>query len=408
VVPITVTVYAPERRVAIQRIGLIEVPKDNFAIQRFPLQPEQTVVSMGGVRYRAYVFRSTLSPLRPGKFKLGPATSEIQFDVDPAQHPFFMQMEPRTAKPQSADIEMTVLPLPEEGRPPNFKGLVGDFEIAIHAEPRELSVGDPISVEMNVSGSGNFDSLAAPALTSPGDWKMYPARRLNIRQPDPTGETVEQRATFNQVIIPQKLVAEIPPFEIQYFSPTQKKYVTARTEPVPVNVKEAANPPAKRPAPPVVATSGEQSTPTEPEKVAQPPVKLTDIITVLPERAAWITPRPALWQDATFRFWNGAMAGAVVLLLGIKFGSWWWKSRAMSPSAPARQLWRQLRGSHLSRGAFYQTAAQYIRLRGGTPGPEQQKVLAQHDQINFSAAMESASAPMPYDERARVLRALQS
>ncbi len=129
VVPITVTVYAPDRRVAIQRIGLIEVPKDNFAIQRFPLQPEQTIVSMGGARYRAYVFRSTLSALKPGKFKLGPATSEILFEVEARgsagggmQHPFFTQMEQRTARPQSSDIEMTVLPLPETGRPPASRG----------------------------------------------------------------------------------------------------------------------------------------------------------------------------------------------------------------------------------------------------------------------------------------------
>jgi preprotein translocase subunit SecB len=52
-----------------------------------------------------------------------------------------------------------------------------DFEVSLNADPRELSVGDPISIEMNVSGSGNFDSLTAPALTTAGDWKTYPARR---------------------------------------------------------------------------------------------------------------------------------------------------------------------------------------------------------------------------------------
>jgi hypothetical protein len=160
---------------------------------------------------------------------------------------------------------------------------------------------------------------------------------------------------------------------------------------------------------PAIGSTGEQSqSPAEPEKVSQPQVKLSDIITVLPEQAAWITPRPVLWRDASFKVWNGAMAGMVVLLLGFKLGAWLWHSRAASPTAPVRRLWKELHRSGLSRGAFYQAAAQYVRRRGGSTGPEVQAVLAQHDQINFSPSLEAASVPVPPDERARVLRILQS
>ncbi len=413
VVPITVTIYAPERSVAMQRIGLIEIPKDNFAIQRFPIQAEQTIVSMGGARYRAYTFRSNLSALKPGKFKLGPATSELLFEVEARgnanafQHPFFRQMEQRTAKPQSSDIDINVLPLPDSDRPAGFKGLVGDFDISINAEPHELSVGDPISVEMNITGSGNFDSLTAPELTSAGDWKTYPARRLNVRQPDPTGEAHDQRATFNQVLIPKKLLAEIPPFEFSYFSPTKKQYVTACTSPLPIRVKESVTPPAPRVTGPLETTSGEQS-PAEPEKISQPQVKLTDIVSVLPNQAAWITPHPVLWKNRTFLFWNGAAAGAVILLLGIKFGTSLRQTRALSTSTPVRELWKRLRGASLSRGNFYQTAAQYIRLQSGTPNAECQSVLSQHEQLNFSPSQAASAEPMPTDERARVLQILQA
>ncbi|MCE9520358.1 MAG: BatD family protein [Verrucomicrobia bacterium] len=412
VVPITVTIYAPERRVAMQRIGLIELPKDNFAIQRFPIQAEQSVVSMGGVRNRAYTFRSTLSALKAGKFKLGPATSEIVFLVEARggntfQSPFFSQTEERTAKPQSSDIDITVLSLPEKDRPASFNGLVGDFEISINADPHELSVGDPISVEMTITGSGNFDSLSAPALTSAGDWKTYPARRLNIRQPDPTGETVEQRATFNQVLIPKKILTAIPPFEISFFSPTKKQYVTARTAPVPLRVKETSAPTPSRATSPLASTSGEQS-PTEPEKMSQPQVKLTDIVTVLPDQAAWITPHPVLWKNRSFLFWNGAAATILFLLIGIKFGTSLWQSLAFTSATPVRRLWKKLSGDSLSRGDFYQTAAQYIRLRSGTPDAESQSILDQHERLNFSPSRTAAAEPIPADERARVLKILKS
>jgi hypothetical protein len=175
---------------------------------------------------------------------------------------------------------------------------------------------------------------------------------------------------------------------------------------VPLRVKDA-NPPAPKAGAPVVAASGEQA-PSEPEKVAQPQVKLTDIITVLPEQAAWITPRTVLWKNRTFLIWNGAMAGAVVLLLGIKLGSWLWQTRAVSPSAPVRGLWKKLRGAGLTRGAFYEAAAQYIRLRGGSPGAELQSVLERHEQLNFSPPNPAAAEPVPRDERTRVLRILRS
>lgn len=413
VVPVTATIYAPERRVAMQRIGLIEIPKDNFAIQRFPVQADQAIVSMGGARYRSYAFYSTLSALKPGKFKLGPATSEILFEVEARsapgsmQHPFFTQMEQRTAKLQSSDIEMTVLPLPAEDRPPGFKGLVGDFEVAINAQPREVAVGDPVSVELTITGSGNFDSLSAPELASPGDWKLYPARRINMRQPNPTGETVEQRAIFNQVLIPKKLLSEIPPFEFSFFSPAKKQYVTVRTAPVPLRVNESGTSPFRNSPGSTVTTPGGRND-TEPDKTQQPQVKLTDIITLLPEQAAWISPRPELWKSRSFLFWNTVAAGSVILLLGIKFGTAFLQARAHSPSAPARELLKQLRGASMTRGVFYQNAAQYIHQREAAPNAECQAVLNQHEQLNFGPSRSAAEEPMPADERDRVLKIIQS
>jgi len=67
-----------------------------------------------------------------------------------------------------------------------------------------------------------------------------------------------------------------------------------------------------------------------------------------------------------------------------------------------------LRGASLTRGAFYETAARYIRLRGEPAGAELQSVLAQHEQLNFSPSPTAATEPVPADERARVLRMLQS
>ena len=80
VIPVTVNLYV-HRKTYLRRVGLIELPKESFAVQRFPLQGDESTITMGGVPYRSLAFHSTLSGLKPGKFTLGPASSEIIIEV---------------------------------------------------------------------------------------------------------------------------------------------------------------------------------------------------------------------------------------------------------------------------------------------------------------------------------------
>jgi hypothetical protein len=410
-VPITVTLYL-HRGVLLRRVGLIEIPKDNFAIQRFPQHPEESVVTMAGETYTALGFHSTLSALKEGKFKIGPATSEILLDMpmERGMRGFFPAMEPRKMKPVSNDIEITVLPLPKEGKPSNFTGIVGDFDMTATADLHDLTVGDPISVEINVTGTGNFDALSPPALTTAQTWKSYPARRTNIPRADSIPEGGVHNATFNQVLIPRQMAEFIPPFEFSYFSPTKKKYLTARTQPIPLHMQPATNAAANGKQGGVSPSASVESGPSEPDKVPSPTPKITDILTVLPDEVAWTTPRTPLLQDRRFFLWNMAALGVVGLLLLGKLAVVLWRSHARSTATPLHTLHRELRRAHVSRGRFYQMVAQYVQLShdASKPLPEPvREVLVCNDQINYSPDSEKAAEPIPMDERAKVLAALK-
>ena len=75
-------------------------------------------------------------------------------------HPFFNQTEPRKMRPTCNDIQVTVLPLPSEDGP---RTLIIPWEIRTHAdgEPKDVALNDPVSVEMIISGTGNFDAVTA-------------------------------------------------------------------------------------------------------------------------------------------------------------------------------------------------------------------------------------------------------
>lgn len=411
VIPITVNLYI-HRNTMLRRVGLIELPKESFAIQRFPLQGEEGMVTMGGVPYRTMAYHSTLSALKPGKFKLGPATSEIIIEVPGNEgrslHPFFTQTEPRKMRPTCNDIDITVLPLPTEGVPKGFNHVVGDFDISVNADPREVALNDPVSVEISISGNGNFDAIQVPSSTEPDSWKIYPARRFNVQSSNNPADGATRSIGFSQVMLPRKAVSAVPPFEFSFFSPTKKQYVTLRTQPIPITVKA----PAPSVEPPPVAGTRNGSSQSAKEEVVDDRVptvkpKITDILASVPQQPTWIIARPALWADRRFLVLNFVAAGALALLVLGKVASTAWYAHAHSPQAPLRHLLRQMHSGHLSRGKFYALAASYITAKGLT-GDGVQVILDRHQVVNYGRPTGEATQQIPHEERSSVLEVLES
>ena len=52
-------------------------------------------------------------------------------------------------------------PLPvERSRPPDFSGAVGQFKFTAEGNPNRVKIGDPVTMKMKVTGSGNFDRMS--------------------------------------------------------------------------------------------------------------------------------------------------------------------------------------------------------------------------------------------------------
>jgi hypothetical protein len=409
VVPLTANLYI-HGRTMLRRPGLIELPKENFAVQRFPLQPdEESVQRIGGVPYRANIFHSTVSALKPGKFKLGPATCEVLVDVQSSNQDnftpqYFSQMETRKFRAKSSEVVLNVLPLPKENKPGSFTGAVGEFSVSLVAEPLEVNVGDPISVELTVSGVGNFDSVSVPTLTDPKNWKLYPARKFQPNDSMLVQRGRDQRVSFTQIMLPNKVVKEIPPFEFTFFNPSKKQYVVLKTQPVPIKVKGSATPEA--PPSPATSTTESSSVAAVQEKV--PPVKaaLTDILTITPRRAAWFATSMPLQNDRRFLMANCIAAGALLLIIAAKLGAMAWTSHVNSPDAPTRRLWKSLQDSNLSRGEFYSRAVHYMAVTGAG-GSAGAAILHRQEELNYSRLSEEATQAVSREERQQVLQALK-
>jgi tetratricopeptide (TPR) repeat protein len=415
VMPLNCTLYVP-RRTSLRRLGLIEIEKSDFAISRFPQQNDQTSTVIDNVGYTVLTFRSTLSSLRTGDLKVGPASMEILVEVPTENSPdqnmfppgfpqgfFGVASEPRKIVVKSQPVTLRVLPLPEAGKPENFSGAVGDFILSASATPVQLTVGDPVAVEMVVEGIGNFDALTPPMLTAPSGWKSYPAKRYSIEgQLDQSQvPTLERKIGYSQVFIPEAVHTTLPPFEINFFSSSKKQYVTLRTEAIPLDMKPA----------PVVAT-GEVAAGSVGESVPPPPVpdpqpEISDILINPPATSTWLPPTGTLLLRST-TYWTVQAVPAGLLLLAsfLAILGRRRRTRMAGRAGELRAAWAALDDRSLDDAEFLRRAAQFIHTaKTGDPAldPGLKSILDRYQSSNFTAF---PSAPVTPEERRQITHTL--
>jgi len=216
------------------------------------------------VRYVRFSLPAALSPVSAGDHDLDLSVTATALVAQPnarglLDDPFFDSFfgnTPFRGRPERREIpvpmgarHVKVRALPESGRPADFSGGIGHFEVAAKASPTEVGVGDPLTLEVTVRGKGNFDRLTLPALESGTEWKTYP-QSAKAETHDKLGQSGKK--TFEQVIIPERVdVAAVPARELAYFDPDHGRYERATTQPIALTVK---------PPPPRALAGGGSST----------------------------------------------------------------------------------------------------------------------------------------------------
>lgn len=135
----------------------------------------------------------------------------------------------------TATVEpIVVKPIPEENRPESYLGAVGRYSISSAAAPRDVRVGDPITLEISVRGDGPMDLVRAPKLADQSDL----ASNFKVADDDLAGFVDGNRKVFQTTLRPKRDdVTQIPSIEMSYFDPTTGEFVTTRSDPITINVE---------------------------------------------------------------------------------------------------------------------------------------------------------------------------
>jgi len=190
-------------------------------------------------------FSKVLIPRHSGEIAISPASvsadvavgrvrSRDRFFDDSIFDGFFgSRKEYKRFMVSSQPLKLTVLPLPEEDKPPGFYGLVGQYTIAASATPVKVNVGDPITLTIKIGGGKYLKPVAWPAL------EQIPELADNFKIPsEKASPTIENGyKVFTQTIrASNDKVSEIPSIPLVYFDADKGKYDVAKTEPIKLDV----------------------------------------------------------------------------------------------------------------------------------------------------------------------------
>jgi hypothetical protein len=323
VVPVTLAIYVRGAR-GINDVGPPMLRHDAFVFA-YDRTYSLDAVELDGITFTTAKRPGSVFGLTPGSHTVGPA--EIQVAMLDESSPFgrmpgfFQSFVAKTLRTNPLDL--VVKPLPESGKPATFSGAVGQFTIEVKASPLAINVGDPVTLEFEVKGPGNYELLEAPVFLTPdpAQWRTYEARKLV----DPTQFSdgiTPGKANFTQIVMPQAEVAEIPAFELGFFNPETGAYETRRTQPIPITVApdtRVATTPAGVAIPSPAAASGTNPGAFGIEEAPTPQAQFNDIVHIRTTEPHW-RPMPAAVTNRPW-FWIGQLVPSLALftLLGVGF-----------------------------------------------------------------------------------------
>ncbi len=200
-------------------------------------QPVGEQLTVQGKPYTAFVVkRQAVYPNTPGKWNLPAALFSMEVRTRGSNpFSFFDLGTSQTVFRRTEPVAITVLPFPASGKPAQFQNLAGRFELHGQADKTEAKVGEAVSWNVTLSGTGNLNTAGDLPLPAMPDFQLF-SSKSKVQ-----GGSQQGTKTWDLVLIPQKAGRlTIPGIQLPYFDPEAEAYKTAASEPIPLRVSPAA------------------------------------------------------------------------------------------------------------------------------------------------------------------------
>ena len=198
---------------------------------------ERKVVN--GREYLEYlVKKQAIFPNTPGRLKIPSVTFAIAARTGGDFFGVFGQSE--TVYRKTEELTLEVLPFPSQGKPPDFAGAVGSYNLTADLDRDTAATGDAVTLHVKLAGRGNLKMIPDLALPQLPDFTIYSSKQAaNARVME--GKWIGGEKAWEYVLVPKAPGEQtIPPLSFTYFDPERDKYETLTTPPLALRVARGA------------------------------------------------------------------------------------------------------------------------------------------------------------------------
>jgi len=214
-------------RLRVSDIDLALPQSDDVSFQQFG-NPREYRGTYEGRSYDILEVRYMLLPRKAGRYALRPAAMEmtVYLPHERSRRGFFNSPFSSSGRPFRAvgeALELNVLDPPGEGRPSDFTGLVGHFELRSSLDPPVVAAGESATLTVTVRGRGNVKRIP--------DLELPPVEGVKVYADEPKLEVdleesgMKGTKTMKWALVPQEPGKyEIPVPGLSFFDSEAERY----------------------------------------------------------------------------------------------------------------------------------------------------------------------------------------
>lgn len=136
---------------------------------------------------------------------------------------------------KSNSINISVKPLPLNGKPIDFTGATGHFTLASELASTTAKTNEALTFKVTISGNGNLSLIEKPSINFPPDFEVYDPKTIDNIHTGNNG--ISGSRTFEYLIIPRTAGKfSIPPVLFSYFDPGKGSYINLSSAIPEINV----------------------------------------------------------------------------------------------------------------------------------------------------------------------------
>ncbi|WP_299891464.1 BatD family protein [uncultured Lacinutrix sp.] len=214
---------------------------DDFWSQN--MNPKGLKIERGQYKGEDYQFvvlrRTVLYPQKTGKLEIEPLSLDVTAEIPTRRRDIFGQrmMSKVNVNVSAGRRTINVKPLPEENKPDDFTGAVGDFEMHLSTSKTALNATEPLQAKLEISGKGNLKLFELPKLNLPSSLEVYEPEHNEKVRTNLSG--MQGSISDSYTIVPQyKGKYPIPTISFSYFDLKTETYKRLSSNETIINVLE--------------------------------------------------------------------------------------------------------------------------------------------------------------------------